>query len=106
MPYAGDYGYSIAGQLPGADNDVRLCAEALALDAAYAEAEAFDAARAARCVCGWCGPLDALEPLPEDAPEDDCRVLWGACPRCCRAVYAPELEDAPEDWERIAGDRR
>ena len=78
-----------------------------ALDRAYAEAEAFDAARAASCSCGWRGPLAALEPLPEDAPEDDARVLLGACPKCWRAVYAPEPEgDTPEDWERIAGDRR
>ena len=93
--------------MPGTDDDVRLCAEALALDAAYAEAERFDAARAARCVCGWCGPLDALEDFPEeDANDGDWRVLWGACPKCMRAVYAPDPEDAPEDWDRIAGDKR
>ena len=95
--------------LPKSD-DARY-AEAEALDRAYAEAEAFDAARAARCgapQCGWVGPLDDLGPLPDDEPEDDCRVLLGSCPMCYRAVYAPDEGDdaGGEDWDRIAGDRR
>ena len=75
-------------------------AEAEALDRAYAEAEAFDA-RYERVRCVTCG-------------QHWQRIDWGSvghayfCPNPVEGPPEPEALDAdtPEDWERIAGDRR
>lgn len=80
---------------PGADNDARLCAEALALDAAYADAERFDRAQsdaASRRLA------ERFAGLVEGSPE------WLALDAECAAAEAEA--EAWGDLDRYAGDRR
>lgn len=81
--------------------DDRLLAEADALDAAYASAEVFDR-RYERVKCATCGQVWQ-------------RIDWGSaghvyfCPSPVMGEVEPEpeaLDGAPEDWARIAGDRK
>ena len=76
-------------------DDVRLCAEALALDAAYADAERFDRAQsdaASRRLA------ERFAGLVEGSPE------WLALDAECAAAEAEA--EAWEDLDRYAGDRR
>ncbi len=81
------------------DIDPRLAA-AEALDRAYAEAEAFDARRAAEAARMLSRTrAEAFARLKPGSPE------WLALDEACAEEDAV-MGEGPEDWDRIAGDRR